>query len=264
MTRRRRTQLTAALLTLLIHGGVVALLLVLYLRYTPSELAERTWPPVKEDEILYGGEYVMIGEEPVVTDNNDNTGTPAPIQAAQESNQLRNSGEPQPAPPAVVATERENPAVKVRKPDPQPAGPSREELARREQQRREKEAAERIAGRVNFGAGTSDADNGKRPGSPNGNAATGALAGAPGTDLHGRSLASWSKPSGTATGTIVIQVHVNRRGRVTAAAYASGTGAIAASSAARRSCEQAALRSTFSVSNDAPADQVGRITYRFE
>lgn len=263
MNRHRRTKLIAALFTLLFHGALLALLFVIYLRYSPSQIAERTWPPVDEDEILYGGEYVMIGEEPTVTETLDNDGTPAPAEASQESNQLRNSGEPQPVAPAVVTSERQS-DVKIRKPDPQPAGPSREELARQEQQRREREAAERIAGRVNFGAGTSDADNGKRPGSPNGNSTSGALSGAPGTDLHGRSLASWSKPSGNATGTIVILVHVNRKGKVTSAAYASGTGAIAANAAARRSCEQAALRSAFSVSDTAPADQVGRITYRFE
>lgn len=86
----------------------------------------------------------------------------------------------------------------------------------------------------------------------------------PGFDLHGRTLASWSKPSGTATGKIVVQVHVDRRGRVTKAEYVSGSGAIAGNMAARRSCEQAAMKSAFSVAENAPVDQVGHITYRFE
>lgn len=58
-------------------------------------------------------------------------------------------------------------------------------------------------------------------------------------------------------------MRVNRNGQVTSAAYQSGTGAVASSSAARRSCIAAAKRSRFSVADDAPADQPGQITYRF-
>ena len=88
--------------------------------------------------------------------------------------------------------------------------------------------------------------------------------GTPGTNLKGRTLSSWEKPAGTQTGTITITVRVNRQGHVIAASYATGTGPVASQPAARRSCEQAAMRSRFSVDLDAAVEQTGTITYRFE
>lgn len=247
---------------LLLLLAMVAALLV----YDPAKEAERQWPPVDDDEILYGGEYVMIGDDAeIAPEQPDNSpASPEEVADAVEGMDLTDGGEATATPPEPAATEEPSP-VKVKK-KPQPAtkpGPTKEELERAERQRAEREAAERVSRRVNFKGSGGDAS-GAKPGAKNGNSTTGALSGAPGTDLHGRSLESWSKPSGRATGTIRVQVTVNRKGVVTKARYISGTGPVAGDNAARRSCEQAALRSTFSVADNGPAVQTGTITYRFE
>ena len=61
---------------------------------------------------------------------------------------------------------------------------------------------------------------------------------------------------------IVVSVRVNRQGHVIAASYSRGTGAVAANTAARQSCVQAAKNSRFSVSTETPAEQTGTITYK--
>lgn len=261
---RDKSKLWALAATLLFHAALVAALVMAFLEYRPGQELERTWPPVDDDEILYGGEYVMLGDNPLATSSDDQGEvSPAADESAVEASDLDNAGAAQPAPAPLASANTPSP-VKVKPQPPVKAGPSKEEIERENKARQEKETAEKISNRVNFGSTGTDNSSNAKAGSKNGNTSTGALSGAPGTDLKGRSLASWSKPSGSATGTIVVQVHVNRKGRVTRAVYISGTGAVAGNAAARQSCEQAALKSTFSVADDGPAEQVGRITYRFE
>lgn len=262
MTPERRARLIAAIATAIIFIALLWLLLSMYLKYTGDE--PRVWPPEDTSELLLDGEYVMTGDIPQPDRDSETPAQASASEAVPETEDLRDAGPAadQPAPP--VTSTQESP-VKVReKAKPEQTGPTREELERQEQERRQKEAADRINKRVSFGgADKGKADAGKS-GSPNGNAASGALSGMPGTNLKGRTLASWHKPSGTETGTITVSVRVNRQGRVVAASYSTGTGAVASSPAARRSCEQAALQSQFSVDLDAPAEQAGTITYRFE
>lgn len=261
----RRTRLIALLATVLFHGAVVAVLIAVTLTYSAPDDAERVWPPVDEDEILYGGEYVMLGQvtSSSTSDNTTSQAAEAP-EASVEASDRVDQGPALAEPEHPLVSEQPSP-VKVKKPEtePKPSGPTREELEAQAKAKKQEETARRINSRVKFGTGTSTGSDGKA-GSPNGNADKGALSGMPGTDLKGRTLASWSKPSGSATGTIVVRVHVNRKGRITRAEYVSGSGPISANMAARRSCEAAALQSAFSVSDDAPADQVGRITYHFK
>ncbi|MCM1109823.1 MAG: hypothetical protein NC336_01295 [Clostridium sp.] len=258
----KNPRLTGAAATVLFHVALLLILITVCLRFTPDNPGERTWPPVDESEILFGGEYVIVGDEPVETAADDES-QPAAEAAADPSDDLSDGGKPVEEAPAVISSSRES-TVKTKPQEPKPAGPDKKEVERQQQQRREKEAAERIKNQVQFGTGSGSGSGGKRPGSKNGNSDNGALSGKPGTDLKGRSLEAWSAPSGTATGTIVVRVHVNRKGKVTRAEYQRGSGAIAGNSAARESCVRAALKSQFSVAEDAPGDQVGTITYRFE
>lgn len=260
---RDNSRLWAIVATVAFHAALVAALLLLFLEYRPTDQPEKVWPPVDEDEILYGGEYVMLGDSPDIT-STDNDQSSATAEATTiEADDMTDAGPAAVEPAPTLSTTNPSPVKTTPKPEVK-AGPTKEEIANAEKAKREKETAEKINNRVNFNGSTGSATSGSKAGSKNGNASTGALSGAPGTDLKGRSLASWSKPSGSETGTIVIQVHVNRKGNVTRANYVSGTGAIAGNAAARRNCEQAALKSTFSVADDGPVDQIGRITYRFE
>ena len=54
-----------------------------------------------------------------------------------------------------------------------------------------------------------------------------------------------------------------RQGRVIGAEYSGGSGTVAGSASARKSCVASALRSKFSVDLNAKAEQTGTITYRF-
>lgn len=266
MTPDRRNKLIALVFTIVFHVVLVVLLLSLYLRYSGAEDNERTWPPVDSAEVLFGGEYVMIGDSPELAASSSE---PAPAEAetteapAPEAEALENAGEPaKPAP--VISSERPSPAKVEKKPVPEKTGPTKAEREAAEKAKREQETRNAIANKVQFGkTGTGGAGQGKA-GSPDGNSTVGAVSGSPGFNLKGRSLASWHTPAGAPLGTITIRVSVNRQGKVTSASYISGTGAAAASSAARKNCESAAMRSQFSVDNDAPASQTGTITYRFQ
>ncbi|MBD5313319.1 MAG: hypothetical protein K2G41_07380 [Duncaniella sp.] len=261
---RRRHHLIALFVTVLFHVLLVVALITLCLRPVAID-TERTWPPVDSAEVLFGGEYVMIGDRPEIAESNSE---PAPAETeaeavpAPEVEALENSGEvAKPSP--VVSSEQPSPAKVEKKAVPEKTGPTAAEIAAAEKAKREQETRQAIAGKVKFGqTGTSTKGTGSA-GSPDGNANVGAVSGSPGFNLKGRTLEDWHRPASAPLGTITIRVSVNRQGKVTAASYQSGTGAAAASQSARQSCIEAAKRSQFSVDEDAPASQTGTITYNF-
>ncbi|MDE5838314.1 MAG: hypothetical protein K2H39_04610, partial [Paramuribaculum sp.] len=193
---------------------------------------------------------------------------PAPETMSDQANpaeDMEDAGTPAPEPAPVIASKVESPMKVKEQPKPEKTGPTKEELARLEKEKKQKESAEKISKRVNFG-GTSPGSNEAQgqSGSPNGNAATGALYGQPGANLKGRTLSSWSHPKSTAIGSIKINIRVNRKGEVISAEYKNGVGPVAAMQEARESCIRAARKSKFSVDEDAPAEQTGSIIYTFE
>lgn len=262
MDRENKAKIIAVMATIIVVALCVILMLILDLRYTGDE--PRKWPPEDTSELLLEGEYVAYGDIPQPQQTDPTPAAEAESEATLDADDLYDSGEPAAEASPVISNTQESPMKVKEKPKPEKTGPSAAELAEQEKIKKQKEAAEMIKNRVNFGGAQSGTGTTGTSGSPNGNSTTGALSGMPGTNLKGRTLASWEKPSGSETGTIVISVWVNRQGRVIRAVYSSGRGAIASSAAARRNCEQAALRSKFSVDLDAPAEQSGTITYRFE
>lgn len=261
MTQERKAKTIALGITLLLCALVIALMLVLTLKR--AEHGDRTWPPVDSSELLFEGEYVKLGDIPEPEHNDNNASTTA--EATDISGIDRtDGGTPEKAATPLLTSEQESPAKVTKKPQPEKAGPTKEELEKQQKEKRQEEQSREIANRVKFGGSGSGSGNSGKSGSPNGNADHGALSGAPGTSLKGRTLESWARPTGRATGTIVVSVRVNRQGHVIAASYSRGTGAVAANTAARQSCVQAAKNSRFSVSTEAPAEQTGTITYKFD
>lgn len=261
MTQERKVKSIALGITLLLCALVIALMLVLTLKRAEHE--DRVWPPVDSSELLFDGEYVKFGDIPEPAHNDNKASSTA--QSPDISGIDRTDGDtPEKAPAPVITSEQESPAKMTKKPQPEKAGPTKEELEKREKEKRQQEQKKEIANRVKFGGTGSGRGESGKSGSPNGNADHGALSGTPGTSLKGRTLESWARPTGRATGTIVVSVRVNRQGHVIAASYSRGTGAVAANTAARQSCVQAAKNSRFSVSTDAPAEQTGTITYKFD
>lgn len=244
----RKNRLIALIGTIAFHVVILVAMLIGVMRYSASE--PRKWPPVDSSEILFGGEYVMLGDN--YAPQNDNR--PAP--SAPSINQ----SEPEP----LVTSQEQSPAKIKETAIPENPDPTKEEIAERERQRQQDEASKRIKNRVKFGASSSNSGTGKT-GSPTGNAAVGAANGMPGHSLKGRTLESFGRPKSTLSGTIRIKVRVNRQGYVIGKPeYAGGEGPASANLTMRQRCIAASQESRFSVSVDAEAEQVGIITWHFE
>lgn len=262
MDESRNDRLIALLLTLLVVGATVGALFWLSLVYAGER--PRKWPPEDTSELLMEGEYVKYGDTPEYTQEQELQVAESSTDAMPDGNDLTDSGEPADQTPPTVTSTDESPMKVQEKPQPEKTGPTKEELAEQEKIKQQQEAASKINNRVNFGGSSSGTNTSGTSGSTNGNSQSGSLSGTPGYNLKGRTLSNWSKPTGTKIGTIVVNIWVNRQGKVIKAIYARGTGAIASDNAARKSCEKAALNSSFSVNLDGPAEQSGTITYKFE
>lgn len=247
--------------TLLFHGLVLGLLFLLVLDYNKrrDEMMEsltvvQQIEEEEEDEtVLKPGEFVEVGDDFFEQ-----------ASAPEETAPASNIAQPASGSDHIIASTRPSP-IKV----PVRRDSVKIEARRRAAEKQAEEAravqAKKIGARVQFGTAAVGEPSDRKPGSVDGNTTdgTGSLSGKPGANVKGRTLANWSSPSATSSGTIVIAVRVDRKGRVTSASYQSGTGAVASSNAARQSCIRAAKASSFSVADDAPAEQTGLITYRF-
>lgn len=259
MNRSRRDRVIAALLTILLYAGIIAVCFFTFLRFPPGG-EPLPLPQPEEDGILFGGEYVMIGDDPLLTESSNEPADAADQSVAAEAVDLENAGEVA-EPAAEVTTKQESPMKVKEKPAPEKQGPTKEEIAAREKAKREKEAAERIRKSVKFNGNGSGSG---KAGSPDGNATTGAATGSPGHNLSGRTIESFDTPGSTLSGTVKIRVKVNAKGQVVSASYESGTGPASASQAVRRNCVNASRRSRFSVRTDSDRDQTGVIVWRFK
>lgn len=245
----RKDRITAAALTALILALTVAGLLTIVMTYPPKDRPELLTAD-EDSDLLFGGEYVMLGDLPLPVNQ-----SPAPTTDPTESGlDLEASGEPGEASPTVTGSEPSPMEVGPQPDMPEKKGPSAEELARQE-------AAHRIGNRVQFGS-AKQSTTGGTPGSANGNATSGALSGQPGHNLDGRRLLNSATPDNrTASGSIEVTVTVDRDGHVTSARATGGTPPASTNAAVRRSCVEASKRLRFSPRADAPASQSGVITW---
>jgi hypothetical protein len=253
--------------------AVLVLLLWIMLsefRINIADIEGRTWPPVDSSEIVFGGEFVKLGDIPLPVDQQ---AEPMPQESAEEptyeGTDLADAGEKAEVAPTPVASEKPSPMKVEKKAEtPEKKGPTKEELAEQERIKRQKEQeaqSKKISsGMKNSFSNSSKASSGTS-GSSNGNSNSGALAGTPGYSLKGRTAESWGATRSTLAGSITIRVSVNRQGYVVGTpSYVAGTGPAAANSQVRQSCINAARSSRFSVDLDAPAEQVGTITWTFK
>lgn len=256
-----KDKLKGIIATVIFHAVLLIALAIAYLHYSyppkDKEIAE-----LQKDEILFGGDYVVLGD--FLQTTTDNTaGSPQSEQdtPAVDGDDEASAGATGNAPTPLVNSEAESP-MKVKKQDN--TGPTKEEIeAEQERIRKEKEAAERINKRVSFG-NTKGSGTGSE-GATTGSSTARVASGAPGVSgLEGYTLSSWGQPSSHVTGVIKIQVRVNSRGKVISARYVDGSGSAAGNTAVRRSCEQASLQSQFSVPKNTTTEGVGVITWKFE
>ena len=112
--------------------------------------------------------------------------------------------------------------------------------------------------------GNSGGNGGGKQGSTEGNSSQGTLAGKPGvTGLAGYTLEYWAKPVPNSkwSGRVMVRVTVDPRGKVTSAKATGATGDLASHPEVRRACEQAALKSSFSVPKNTMTEAYGTVTY---
>lgn len=237
MENNRRHRAIAAAATLLFHALLIAALVAGVLRYS-SEHDQPEWPPADSSEILFGGEFVMVGDQGA-----------AEAEAAAETADVSDVSD------VTDVTDVAAPSgdIKVPKALKVPKDPKAEKA---EAEKAEK--AEAIKDRVSFGKGKGKA------GQPDGNSADGAVSGIAASGLGNRKAVSLPSPEKGPMGKIVVKITVDRNGNVTSAAYLSGVAPANASASARRSCVEAARRSRFSADPDAPASQTGTITYTYK
>lgn len=240
MENNRRHRAIAAAATLLFHALLIAALVAGVLRYS-SEQDQPEWPPADSSEILFGGEFVMVGD-----------------QGASEAEAAAETADVSDVSDVTDVTDVAAPSgdIKVPKALKVSKDPKAEKAEAEKAEKAEK--AEAIKDRVSFGKGKGKA------GQPDGNSADGAVSGIAASGLGNRKAVSLPSPAKGPMGKIVVKITVDRNGNVTSAAYLSGVAPANASASARRSCVEAARRSRFSADPDAPASQTGTITYTYK
>ena len=288
---RRKNSLWALLLTLLITGGILALLLSFSLRYeqSPNDL-ELT--QLAQDSILFGGEYVMLGNtmDNVTNDLMDEEAADPSASPEQgddpdiEADDMEDAGEVNQKTPPLVTQKTESPHKVKEQPkeaEPKKSGPTKENDKRPEkpkaqnknseaQQTKSKQTSEQTtassatSNKVKNAFGKGNGNGGGHQGSECGNSSQGVLAGKPGiSGLVGYTLDYWAKPVPNSkwSGRVVVRVTVSPRGQVTKANAISATGDLASHPEVRRACEQAALKSRFSVPKNTMTEGIGTVTY---
>ena len=270
MDSENKSRIIAIAGTIVFHVLLLVISLCFVIEHSPQHDLNAQWPPVDSSEILFGGEYVMLGDMQQPQEESDQQ-QPAPSadeNDALEADDLVNAG-PKSEPAQVVTTTKESPMKVEKKPEPTvKPGPTEEEIAAAEKARIEKEQQQKIQEQIknqfaSKGKSTDDGGKGKT-GQADGNSETGATLGSPGADLGGRTLAHWVKTSSTKAGTIVVAVSVDPQGKVISAKVKSGSGPAYADAATRSRCEQASLKCSFSVSKTETKEQRGTITWRFK
>ena len=268
MTQQQRDRITASAITITVMTLLVIALTCLYYRVTIPPMEERRWPPVDSSEIVFGGEFVKLGDMPVPVQETDNRPVPDnAADAALEGSDLTDAGEAVAETPPLVNTANESPMKVKEKPKPEKTGPTKEELAEQARIKREKEEAEkqaRIKNKMRTGFNNTKKAGKGESGSPNGNSNTGALSGMAGHNLKGRTAEAWGRPNSTKSGTVMVKVKVDREGRVVEAICTGGTPPAAGDMNVRNSCIEASKRSKFSRDLNAKTFQTGTITWKFE
>ena len=289
---RRKHSLWALLLTLLLTVGTLALLLRFTLRY--EQLPDRPdLTQLAQDSILFGGDYVMLGN---TLDNLQNDlmeeesaePSASPEQGDEpdiDADDLEDAGEANQKTPPLVTQKNESPHKVKEQPkeaEPKKSGPVKENEKKVEkpkakdkkaeaQETKSKNTSEQKTptssaadNRVKNAFASGKGQGGGQQGAASGNSSQGVLAGKPGvTGLAGYTLEYWAKPVPNSkwSGRVMVRVTVDPRGRVTSAKATGATGDLASHPEVRRACEQAALKSQFSVPKNTMTEGIGTVTY---
>ena len=287
----RKNNLWALLLTLLITGGTLALLLHFTLRYEQDpNLPDLT--QLAQDSILFGGEYVMLGNtmdnvQNDLMDQNSADPSASPDEGDDpdiDADDLEDAGEVAHKTPPLVTQKTESPHKVKEQPketEPKKSGPAKEndkKVEKPKAQDRKAEAQETKSknteqksstsnatrNRVKNAFGNGGGNGGGQQGTASGNSNQGGLDGKPGIGglvCHTLGYRAKPLPNSKWSGRVTVRVTVNPRGQVIKANAISATGDLASHPEVRRACEQAALKSSFSVPKNTMTEGIGTVTY---
>ncbi len=289
---RRKHSLWALLLTLLITVGTLALLLSFTLRY--EQVPDRPdLTQLAQDSILFGGEFVMLGNtfDNVQNDMMDEESAEPSASPDEgddpdiEADDMEDAGEVNHKTPPLVTQKTESPHKVKEQPkeaEPKKSGPTKPNdkvVEKPKAQNKNSEAQQTKSkntkaenttasnatnNRVKNAFGKGNGNGGGKQGSAGGNSNQGVLAGKPGiSGLVGYTLDYWAKPVPNSkwSGRVTVRVTVDPRGKVTSAKATGATGDLASHPEVRRACEQAALKSQFSVPKNTMTEGIGTVTY---
>ena len=289
---RRKHSLWALLLTLLITVGTLALLLSFTLRY--EQVPDRPdLTQLAQDSILFGGEFVMLGNtfDNVQNDMMDEESAEPSASPDEgddpdiEADDMEDAGEVNHKTPPLVTQKTESPHKVKEQPkeaEPKKSGPTKPNdkvVEKPKAQNKNSEAQQTKSkntkaesttasnatnNRVKNAFGNGNGNGGGQQGSAGGNSNQGVLAGKPGiSGLVGYTLDYWAKPVPNSkwSGRVTVRVTVDPRGKVTSAKATGATGDLASHPEVRRACEQAALKSQFSVPKNTMTEGIGTVTY---
>ena len=289
---RRKHSLWALLLTLLITVGTLALLLSFTLRY--EQVPDRPdLTQLAQDSILFGGEFVMLGNtfDNVQNDMMDEESAEPSASPDEgddpdiEADDMEDAGEVNHKTPPLVTQKTESPHKVKEQPkeaEPKKSGPTKPNdkvVEKPKAQNKNSEAQQTKSkntkaesttasnatnNRVKNAFGNGNGNGGGKQGSAGGNSNQGVLAGKPGiSGLVGYTLDYWAKPVPNSkwSGRVTVRVTVDPRGKVTSAKATGATGDLASHPEVRRACEQAAMKSQFSVPKNTMTEGIGTVTY---
>lgn len=270
LQQQYKDRLVAGVGTAILMVLLAVWIAVVNLTVNLADIEERKWPPVDSAEIVFGGEFVKLGDIPQPMPDNSAKAAPSAStpEPAHDGTDRFDAGAPSKVAPDPIVSDRPSPMKVEKKPEtPEKKGPSKEELAAERERIKRQQEQEEQSQKISSGIKNSFNRTGKpsegTSGSPNGNSDSGVLGGTPGFNLNGRTAEVWGAARSSLAGSITIRVRVDRQGRVVGASYIGGSGPAAANSQVRNSCLSAARGSRFSVDLDAAAEQVGTITWTF-
>ena len=284
----------SAVITLLIGAGIVALLLFTSLHYNYPPQDGTLEAQLLQDTILFGGEYVDLGDfiEEQLDDQQADVAEPAQQQETETQNNepqqvgqndLKDVGSYEEAPQPQVATKIQESPMKVQEQQPkklpaetkteQPKQPEKPQKQGEPKQQATPKKTENPNTASTTSATSSEADNkmkkafgrtegpgtGKQ-GNPDGTPGAEKKAGKPGIGggLDGYTLAHFPTAPCPGPGTVVVRVTVSPTGAVTRATVVGGS---IANPRARSICENLARQSRFSVPKGQTIERTGTLTY---
>lgn len=256
-----------------ISTAIIVALAVLMMMCTHLSLADEEAAAMQQDAVeLDQEEYIdvidipaapnMAGDEPAAARSDEqNQSQPTPASGTD----VADSG-PAADAPQQVASDEPQPVQEQKKPE-KPAGPSKEELQRQEEQRMAQNevanAFSHATGKHNTANGA--ADNGNS-GSPDSRSEQGEHTGrGTGSAGDGWAIPPYGAVKSPVTGSVKMTLTIDREGRVTDVKFTGGDAPAATNQTVRNACAIEVRRHRFTRSNPDTAPETSRayITYTF-